>query len=604
MIDLNRVLFGFFLWACTGMFGELCAQHVYRARYDASSALTEYDIELDGQWKPLKRAPFLRADDVLEVCVQNVNPRAADVQVFVEASSPMPNQSAPGMLATSLEMANSRQGLAGSILATPSSLTPTISPVEVLNAGISDAMGLPIVPGGGLVKMSAMEFKSGWAARGAGDSNLSFEDIEDPEVVDGLEEKARELQLLMAEVNQVLLQAKPIESKGAVDESMKDLEKLAAEMSRLESKLFVDEEFRDDLQEARDHLNVLQQRYPLERLRRQLTLVEQKRREMIALDDRAFNGASELTQTLGELDNLLSVFFPNGLEVPSALEIQTRRMNDILIELESATFEVKSTLSTNTVRDGGVLVGIQFTDKRTHERSPTGQGGRRLTWFHDLSDEDQDPMLSWEGFTTNQVHANAAQSMGLPGACGTWKQFNKKGQLVGVFELESCKAPLGSSVEVKHLRLGSKKTWRPLTGLAISVLRPLQPVETYRVLLPDEWTYVIEANETQGVSPAIGTILGYERFSPGPVQTGVALGVSYGLEQNSNLHLSLGPTLRLQTLPDLMLTGGVALSRMARLDPNYEAGVVYQRDPTFALEVPLVNRFDPSLFISLIFRSN
>ena len=53
-----------------------------------------------------------------------------------------------------------------------------------------------------------------------------------------------------------------------------------------------------------------------------------------------------------------------------------------------------------------------------------------------------------------------------------------------------------------------------------------------------------------------------------------------------------------------MLTGGVALSRMARLDPNYEAGVVYQRDPTFALEVPLVNRFDPSLFISLIFRSN
>ena len=59
---------------------------------------------------------------------------------------------------------------------------------------------------------------------------------------------------------------------------MKDLEKLGAEMSRLESKLFVDEEFRDDLQEARNHLNVLQQRYPLERLRRQLTLVEQKRR--------------------------------------------------------------------------------------------------------------------------------------------------------------------------------------------------------------------------------------------------------------------------------------------------------------------------------------
>ena len=113
--------------------------------------------------------------------------------------------------------------------------------------------------------------------------------------------------------------------------------------------------------------------------------------------------------------------------------------------------------------------------------------------------------------------------------------------------------------------------------------------------LPDEWTYVIEANETQGVSPAIGTILGYERFSPGPVQTGVALGVSYGLEQNSNLHLSLGPKLRLQTLPYLMLTGGVALSRMERLDPNYEAGVVYQRDPTFTLEVPLVNRFDPSL---------
>jgi hypothetical protein len=252
--------------------------------------------------------------------------------------------------------------------------------------------------------------------------------------------------------------------------------------------------------------------------------------------------------------------------------------------------------------DGGDLV-LEFQSFSSDFLDPeatwmeTGDPRFNQVWYH--------PGLFWSGY---QVEEGACEGcmpvlraegyhFGLPendpevavqseAACGTWRFFDVKGMLVREVNLSPCEVQVAEDVpevfyeehneirEVVHLR--AQRRIQAKSGLQAIAVSPFVPRLSYYIEEDNlNGTFMIRGVEKPGAIPAVGTSLVFEGEKGRHVRPGLAFGLAYGLEEGSDLNVTLGPTLRLTNLPELSFTCGLAYTRLQRLQGRYDLDTAY-----------------------------